>query len=251
MAKRGPDPAAADRKPAGSGETPGESPGELSASQEHEYFRRVEELFLRLRGAPMLLSPKDWQLAERWHRGQVPFELIERTLVQLFERRQRSGSQGRIQSLGYFADAVESAWAEIRQLEAVAERRLVAPLDVRARLAALVSSLPDSLAKREVWAERIAELEGEPETVERQLALLDRELIAAERQALAPGDRENLEASAGAALATVAARLAPEEREEVRDRLLEQRLRRIRRLPMLSLFSPQAEAACSPGPEES
>ena len=52
----------------------GEADSEAEADQ--AYFQAIEETFVRLRGAPLLLSPADWQVARRWHRDGVPLPLV-------------------------------------------------------------------------------------------------------------------------------------------------------------------------------
>ena len=51
-----------------------------------EYFRAIEEAFIRLRGAPLLLSPADWQTAKSWHEERIPLELVGRVMEEVFER---------------------------------------------------------------------------------------------------------------------------------------------------------------------
>ncbi|MDP9120281.1 MAG: hypothetical protein M3O15_02775 [Acidobacteriota bacterium] len=76
-----------------------------------EYCRAVEEVFVRLRGSPGLLSPPDWQLVRHWHSQGIPIDLVERTLEEVVARRRKGGSRGVISSLRYFAAAVETAWS--------------------------------------------------------------------------------------------------------------------------------------------
>src|SRR5436309_13032449 len=84
----------------------------------HAYFQAIEEVFVALRGAPLLLSPTDWQIARRWHREGIPLGLIRQALEAVFAKRQERGAKGRISSLRYCAPAVEAAWAERRELAA-------------------------------------------------------------------------------------------------------------------------------------
>jgi len=206
------------------------------------YFEAIEEIFIRLRGAPLLLSPADWRVASRWRGEGVPLDLVRRTLEEVFARRRERGARGRIQSLRYCAPAVDTAWAEVRELTAPGARAAAPPLDLAARLAALAAALPADLDERDRWAARIAALAGDPEAVEAVLVDLDRELLDSAASRLGEGDRERLAARAAVSLAAVAGRL-PEAEVEVATRRLERRLlRRELRLPVLSLFSPEAEA---------
>ena len=206
------------------------------------YFEAIEEIFIRLRGAPLLLSPADWRVASRWRAEGVPLDLVRRTLEEVFARRRERGARGRIQSLRYCAPAVDAAWAEVRELTAPGARAAAPPLDLAARLGGLVAALPADLPAREGWSARITALTGDPEAVEAALVGLDRELLDEAASRLGEAEREKLAARAAVSLAAVAGRL-PEAEVEVATRRLERRLlRRELRLPVLSLFSPEAEA---------
>ena len=217
-------------------ESPEESGRDLESSEAQEYFRRVEEVFVELRGAPMLLSPKDWQVARSWYERGIPVDHVERALREVFERRLEGGAKGRVQSLGYCRDAVEASWQEIEELTSLSVRRPAPGLDVAARLAEIADRLPESLPQRERWRRRVLALEGEAETVERGLAGLEEELLAAAWDALPEGRREAVTAEVEKALARLAERLDAEQRRTAARRVREARLRREVGLPRLTLF---------------
>jgi hypothetical protein len=217
-----------------------EEPDPTAADQ--AYFRTIEELFVRRRGAPLLLSPADWQTAQRWRRAGVPLELVLRTVEELFDRRAQRRKPRRVNSLRYFAAAVDAAWDELQALIAPGRGAPPPPLDVAARLAALAAALPADLAGREAWGELLRGLGGETEAVEAALARLDDELVESERAALSEELRRDIEAGAARTLAALAERLPADEVAAARQRLERQLLRRRRGLPVLSLFSPEALA---------
>ncbi|HEX9941752.1 MAG TPA: hypothetical protein VGG03_07035 [Thermoanaerobaculia bacterium] len=212
---------------------------------DHAYFQAVEEIFVELRGAPLLLSPADWQVARRWHREGVPLGLVRRALEEVFARRKERGAKGRISSLRYCAPAVEAAWAELRDLTAPGHRAEAPAFEVPPRLASLAAALPGDLPNRETLAARIIALDGDPQEVEDRLSALDREMLAAAAAGL---DEETL-AEVGSAvektLASLGGHLPAEELERSRERLSRQALRRRLGLPVLSLFSPEAERVAS------
>jgi hypothetical protein len=222
----------------------GRTPADTDPSDsDRAYFEAIEETFIRLRGAPLLLSPADWQVARRWHREGVPLELVRRTLEGVFALRRERGARGRIQSLRYCAPAVDAAWAELREMQAPGERAPATRLDVPARLAALAAALPADLEGGEAWAERVRGVGLDPEAVEAALAAIDGELLDRAEQALTTAARERLEQRVEDSVAALAARLPPAEIEAARSRLLRRLLRRDVGLPVLSLFAPEAEAA--------
>ena len=82
---------------------------ETAEDSDHAYFQAVEEIFVELRGAPLLLSPADWQVASRWRQEGVPLSLVLSILAERFAERAERGARGRVNSLRYFADAVDEA----------------------------------------------------------------------------------------------------------------------------------------------
>jgi hypothetical protein len=204
------------------------------AESDHAYFQAIEEIFVRLRGAPLLLSPADWQVASRWHREGVPLDLIRQALEEVFAKRKERGTKGRISSLRYCAPAVEAAWAELRELTAPGEREAAPALDIPSRLRNLAALAPPEIAPR------VAGLHGDAPSVEAALSALDREMLAAAEVSLEPGLRREVDAAVEKTLAALRGRLPAEELERSRERLTYQVLRQRLGLPVLSLFSPEA-----------
>ncbi|HVG06201.1 MAG TPA: hypothetical protein VNM67_00695 [Thermoanaerobaculia bacterium] len=204
-------------------------------ADDHLYFQAVEEIFVRLRGAPLLLSPADWQVASRWHNEGVPLDLIGRVLEEVFAKRQERGTKGKINSLRYCAPAVEAAWADLREMTAPGERTPADPLDIASRLRNLAAAVPAA------FAARVAALHGDAPSVEAALSALDREMLAASAESLAADLREEVEAAVEKTLDALKARLPADELERSRERLTYQVLRQRLGLPVLSLFSPEAQ----------
>jgi hypothetical protein len=220
--------------------------------EDHAYFLAIEDHFVRLRGAPLLLSPADWQAARRWHRQGIPLELVRRALEEVFARRRERGAKGRISSLRYCAPAVEAAWTERSELTAPGARVAAEAFDAASRLAALAAALPHVGGGRAGLPDapglaglrtELAALAGAglaPQAIEERLAELDRRTLDGALAALAPEDRAALDATLDRAIGAVAGRLAAAEIEHARGRLARQVLRERLGLPMLSLFSPEA-----------
>ena len=206
------------------------------------YFEAIEETFIRLRGAPLLLSPTDWQVANEWFEAGVPLDLVRQVLESVFAKRRERASKGRVQSLRYCSDAVWRAWEEGRELEAGGARLEAAAIDVEARLKALVRRLPEDLPDREAWEERILSLRGSPDQVEKDLALLDSQLLQATGESMGRTDRERLANRVEGILTGLEGRLPEAEIEAARDRIWRRTVRDSARLPLLSLFSAEALA---------
>lgn len=213
-----------------------------TGSEAHAYFRAVEEAFIRLRGAPFLLSPEDWRVADGWRQAGVPLELVERVLEKILRAREEAetGKARRVRGLRYFDSAVAAAWKGARSVAGAETAREAPPLDVSQALTALAAALPEGLPGHQELARRILELDGGTEAVEKRLAALDREMMRSARRNLDPEQQARLNRRVEAGFARVGRRLSPEEAEPARRRLEGQVLRRLLDLPLLSLFSPQA-----------
>ncbi|HEX7182538.1 MAG TPA: hypothetical protein VF756_11900 [Thermoanaerobaculia bacterium] len=209
--------------------------------EDHAYFQAIEEIFVELRGAPLLLSPADWQVARRWHQEGVPLDLIRRALEEVFAKRKERGAKGKISSLRYCAPAVEAAWEELRELTVPGRRAEAPPFDLGSRLRSLAAAVPEAHPQRESFAARVAALAGDPQEVEERLAALDQEMLAAALTALDPTARAELDEAVEKTLAGLRGRLPVAELERSRERLAHQILRQRLGLPVLSLFSPEAE----------
>ncbi|HSF42511.1 MAG TPA: hypothetical protein VLT87_22090 [Thermoanaerobaculia bacterium] len=216
-------------------------PDEPDQDTDHAYFQAVEEIFVSLRGSPLLLSPADWQVARHWHREGVPLDLVRRALEEVFAKRKERGAKGKISSLRYCAPAVEAAWDELKDLAAPGHRAAAPAFEVAPRLAALAAALPRALPGRDHLAGRIGALDGDPQAVEERLASLDREMLDAATAALDGESSTEITAAVEKTLASLGGRLPAEELERSRERLARQALRRRLGLPVLSLFSPEAE----------
>lgn len=82
---------------------------------DEQYFARVEQHFGRRRGGPLVLSPNDWRLLERWRTEKVPLRVVLRGINQAFDRYEASGPRpDRINSLRYCEQEVQAAWQEHR-----------------------------------------------------------------------------------------------------------------------------------------
>jgi hypothetical protein len=198
-------------------------------------------MFIQLRGAPLLLSPADWTVAEDWHRRGIPFAVVRRALKDVFQRRAERGVRRRVQSLRYCAPAVEAAWEAVRELTVSGQRRSVQPLSTEDRLQRLADRLPEELPDRQRWCERIALVRGSAERVEEQLAAVDQELMDHLLQAMSEPTRRQMEIEVEKALARHSVRISESERPRAARRLLRQRIRNELGLPVLSLFSVEPE----------
>src|ERR1700693_5153 len=78
--------------------------------EDRRYYQAAEAAFIRRRGTPFLLSPRDFALLKQWRALAVPIEAVEQGIEQAFSRREERAARGRVNSLSYCADAVLEAW---------------------------------------------------------------------------------------------------------------------------------------------
>ncbi len=208
------------------------------------YFRRIETLFIRLRGAPLQFAPAEYHVAKRWHALGIPIRLIEDKLVELFEEKREQEVQGksskpfRFYSLRYWRPVIEAAWKAEQALNEPATAAEPETIDVATRLGRLASALPPGLPNRDRWRDRILALDGTADAVETALGTIDAELLAT--ASISETLQSKLDERLARATARLGSRLADEELARARERLRAQMVRESLALPVLSLFGPDA-----------
>jgi hypothetical protein len=216
-------------------------------AEDRDYFAAAEAAFVRRRGTPFLLSPKDFALLKEWRALGVPLEAVESGIDEAFARREERGAVGRVNSLSYCRDAVLEAWerraetargkGSAREGETVdaaaALGRLAAELEAvavqRPDLSAAIDSARRSLVRLE--ASRKA-----PEEIEASLAGLDRRLAKSLADAIPEKERMDLESDTERMLQGAGARMDPVTLEKTAKALTRRLLRERLGLPRLSLL---------------
>ncbi len=214
-----------------------EGGAESDSAEDLRYFRAIEDTFIRLRGAPLLLAPADFRLSQEWRAAGMPLDVVERALDDFFRQRAEREGAKPVSTLRMCRRAVEGAWQRMVELAGPQRRDAAPALDVAAALAALAAAVPATLPGGEALAARVAALAGDPERVEAALAGLDQALLELADAALSGTQKEALDAELEQTLRTLASRLPAEEVEKARERLRRARLREIAELPLLSLFA--------------
>ena len=244
---------------------PEQRPPVRLSPEERAYFQEVEAHFIRLRGRPLILSPRELERATGWHREGIPLRDVCRGIDRYFEKRfkNRPSARQRAVSLEYCEDYVRQVFEEARRLavgsgtesvgggEGVLEQGLGGLLGglVRAR-ASLADDSSDRLAgvlDRAVSSvqtlldrARSSETPGEPLTVretEAELENLDRELVAELRRLAGPAVLEALRASSDAEMREISGKMDPALYQATLERMTLRRLRQSSHIPELSLFA--------------
>ncbi len=183
---------------------------------EASYGTRVEDAFIRERGTPFFLLPKDWQLIRGWREGGIPSDTVIRAVRGAFDKKRARGDVSKISSLTYCANAVEVLWEmERRGLVGAHVPRPAqeehAPFDGTSRLRDLTEALGEAETALPAGADVSAAAEAlraaresvgalDPaaglEELEEELGKLERALVKKLEKALGEVERESLEREA-------------------------------------------------------
>jgi hypothetical protein len=184
---------------------------------DRDFYAAAEAAFIRRRGTPFLLSPRDFALLKEWRALGVPVEAIEQGIDEAFSRRKERAATGRINSLAYCRDAVLAAWerraqARVGSGDGRAETAEIGPAlaNIEEKLADLACRRPDlsgpiETARRSVG--RLASSQKTPAEIEVSLARLDRRLAASLLDALPEAERRGIAEEAARRVAAASGRM--------------------------------------------
>jgi hypothetical protein len=214
---------------------------------DRNYYAAAEAAFIRRRGTPFLLSPKDFALLKEWRSLGVPLEAVEHGIDDAFSRREDRGAVGRINSLSYCRDAVLSAWE--RRAEAAVGRgsgRAMEEPDRPQVLDRLDERLGEVAKRRPDLAEpidaarrglaRLANSEKTSSEIEASLARLDKRLASSLLETLTENEREEIESGVRGFLEKAGARMDPATLEKTQRALTRRAVRDRLDLPRLTLL---------------
>ncbi|MGH9367306.1 MAG: hypothetical protein ACRD3M_06505 [Thermoanaerobaculia bacterium] len=213
---------------------------------DRSYYQAGEEAFVRRRGTPFLLSPRDYALLKQWRELGVPIEAVEQGIEDAFSRREERGATGRINSLSYCRDAVLLAWERRAETAVGRGQGRDAPPDAAAGLSRLQESLREVASRRSDLAEplesarrsleRLARGSRAPGEIEESLARLDRRLASSLYEALPEAERRRIEEAVEKQLAALRGRMDEETALRTGKALARRHLREHLELPRLTLL---------------
>jgi len=220
----------------------------MSATEEDRaYYEAAEAAFIRRRGTPFLLSPKDFALLREWRALGVPIAAVETGIDDAFTRREERSAVGRVNSLSYCRDAVLEAWERFSDAaRGKGEAASGGDVDVPTAIEALSERLRESAARRPELAEplesaraSLARLKGSrknAEEIEASLARLDRRLAKDLHAALPEGERAAVAAEVSRQLGAALFRMDADAADKTTKTLVRRAVRERLDLPRLTLL---------------
>jgi hypothetical protein len=173
---------------------------------EENYYAAIEKHFVRLRGGPLFIVPKDWQFIYDWYERQIPLPVVKAGLDRAFDKRK---SHRPVRNLSYCRQSVEAEYR--RHLEVMvgaAEGDPSRGSEIHDYLVRLEDKLREAAERSKAARPRLAELIGEHG---RRIAGLIEELDAIEGPQELERELERLE---GSLLETAESSLHEEERRQ-------------------------------------
>jgi hypothetical protein len=231
------------------------------SEEEKSYFRAVEERFCALRGAALLISPRDWALIASWWEESVPLALILDSLEEVFAARARRGDAAEdIGSLAYVRSEVQRRFRLHREMVALrrGEEEESARLrrEIRLHLGRVARGLGfaselareqghEALARAllvgsaEIKAVRrlAGEIGWNPTSAEARLEQIESEIMDSARGALSPEEREALQSRARDLVSSRGFRMTQEAQQITLNSIEQDLLRRQWRIPSIALLA--------------
>jgi len=224
-----------------------------SLEEEEDYYTAIERYFVGLRGSPLFIAPRDWQLIHSWLQKQIPLEVVKEGLDLAFEKRK---STRPVRGLSYCRQTVESAYR--RHCEALTgshreEEGEEVAVAAQRHLLELVSQLEKAGHAHETshpmlyeatvgLVQRLVSLGTEQtksirfKDIEAELQQMDDELLSIGARSMNEEQRRRCQDEAGAALQSYQSRMPEDVYSSALQSAYRKRVRAHLGLPALSLF---------------
>ncbi len=90
----------------------------MGGEEQSAYYQAVAAAFLKRRGAPFFLSPRDLALVAEWEAAAIPLDIILEGIERAFENRRDPARGTKGLGLAFCRAQVERAWAQHRDRKA-------------------------------------------------------------------------------------------------------------------------------------
>ncbi len=227
--------------------------------EERTFFKEVEAHFIRLRGRPLLLSPRELARVAGWQREGIPLPMVLRGIDRYFAKRfanQDRESREKAVSLAWCEKQVRQTFEESRHLAVGnGEQAPAEESQLQLALASLHQQLKQSVpagakpsdplggllheALAEVSLMQAQTVEGvlAVDDAETRLERLDHRLLDELRHQAGSETMKQLRSACDAEIREISVSMDPPLREATLERMITRRLRRSRQIPQLSLFT--------------
>ena len=187
----------------------------MSPAGERGYHRAIEEAWSHLRGRPIVLSPREFEIIEGWRTRGVPLSVV----LECIDAEAKRGGRGK-RSLAHLAAPVDEAWRAVAAGRAARLPDAPAAVDPADPGSPAIGRLPgdDPLRALILRLREEAAAGASPDAVDERL---DRELL----ERIPAAMRARAAEEAGAALASFRARMPRDEFERTLARATIDRLR--------------------------
>ncbi len=180
-----------------------------SPAEEENYYAAIERYFVSLRGGPLFITPREWQLIHDWHQRQIPLRVVKDGLRRAFEKRKSTRA---VRGLAYCRQAVEAAYRRFCEALAGVESPADADEEVstarlhlqdlegrmvetgrklKASQLSLMQAVERTTARLAVLASGPLQADEFPE-LERELSELETTLVQAAESSLGEAERRQL-----------------------------------------------------------
>jgi hypothetical protein len=208
----------------------------MSGREQSGYYRTIAGEFIRRRGAPFFLSPRDVALVARWESLRIPLDAVLEGIERAFENSRKRGRPGKVMTLAFCEAQVMKAFGQHAERSAGGTEKVVPRFEKKDRLgkeaARFLATVPPGLAALAGLFEQAVAVTRLPDTDEQKLEKLDDEVDEILWRSSLPGEREEVRKDIRVEFA---GKRGFDIEEIVRTRLVKARRDRYK-VPYLSLF---------------
>ncbi len=208
----------------------------MSGREQSGYYRTIAAEFIRRRGAPFFLSPRDVALVARWESLRIPLDAVLEGIERAFENSRKRGRPGKVMTLAFCEAQVMKAFGQHAERSAGGTEKVVPRIEKKDRLgkeaARFLAAVPPGLEALAGLFEQAVAVTRLPDTDEQKLEKLDDEVDEILWRSSLPGEREEVRKDIRGEFA---GKRGFDVEEIVRTRLVKARRDRYK-VPYLSLF---------------
>jgi len=152
----------------------------MSGLEQSGYYRTIAGEFIRRRGAPFFLSPRDVALVARWESLRIPLDAVLEGIERAFDSARKRGRPGKVMTLAFCETQVMKAFGQHAERLAGGTEKIVPRIEKIDRLgkeaALFLTALPPGLETLAGLFEQAVAAARLPDADEQELERLDDEV---------------------------------------------------------------------------